>query len=126
MCKLFWYNAQNVFVTFSQSELSHFSGQSEKILGIFCVQLSYSFMSIAFDTLQMFWLWSEDVHMFWTLPSDDFLIFFYKLNLVPLMALLLPKWPDLILGVHNSTPTTILCWLFWNFTGAFVIVSDFK
>ena len=73
MCILFGYNPQIIFVTFSQNELSCFSGQSEYILGILCMQLFLHFCADSFETLQMFRSWSEAVHI---------CHFFHKLNLV--------------------------------------------
>ena len=48
---------------FSQVKLSHFYGQSEWIQGIFCWQLLLQFYADSFETLLIFRLWSEDVHI---------------------------------------------------------------
>ena len=44
-----------------------------------------------FETLHVFWSWSEDVHVVLILPSDYFLKLFHKLNLVDVDLLLLSK-----------------------------------
>ena len=56
-CILFGYNPKIFFSLFSQNELSHFSGQSEKILGVLL-----QFNAHSFETLQVLRAWSEDVH----------------------------------------------------------------
>ena len=40
------------------------------------------FYAYCFETLQMFWSWSENVHIFWILCSDYFLLLFHKFSLV--------------------------------------------
>ena len=70
----------------------------------------------------MIWSWFEDVHIFWILSSYYF-TYCFKLNLVVFRHLLVAISDTLYLVCANSP--TIICWLFWNFTGAFVIVSVF-
>ena len=62
---------------FSQTQLSHFSSKTEKILSILCMQLLLQFYFDSFETLQVFRSWSEDVHII-----RLFLSLFQKMNLV--------------------------------------------
>ena len=65
--------------------LSHF--RPPKVVGTMCAQILQIY-SDSFETLQVFWLWSGDVHMVLICSSD---YFFHKLYLVIFWALLLSK-----------------------------------
>ena len=60
--KLFGHNPQIIFCHFfSQNEFSHFSGQSEYISCVLCMQLPLQFYSISFEILQVFRSWVSAV-----------------------------------------------------------------
>ena len=91
MCILFRhrYIPQIIFVSFFlTNKLYHFSGQSEEILGVLCMQLLLQLYSDSFDTLQVLWSWFEYVHIVWIYSSDYFcfvllfLYFFHKMNFI--------------------------------------------
>ena len=47
-----------------------------QIVGTLCAQL-LQFYADCFETLQMFWSWSENVHIYWNLSSDCVLLPFF-------------------------------------------------
>ena len=63
-------------------------------MGTLCAQLLLQFYADSFETSQVFWSWSEDVHVVWILSSDYILSFFCNLNLVFFQALLLSTYVD--------------------------------
>ena len=50
--------------------------QSEWIVGTLCAHILLQFYIDSFETSQVFWTWSEDMHLVWILSSDYFCITF--------------------------------------------------
>ena len=61
---------------FFKLELSHFSDQSEELLGILYMQLL-----LQIPLKQMFRSWFEDVHIVWISPSTYYLSLFFQVEL---------------------------------------------
>ena len=67
MCKilrLVLHDPQISFDTFSQCELSRFSGiysKKEKVQWVPCVRISYSYYADCLETLQMLWRYVMDI-----------------------------------------------------------------
>ena len=109
---------------FSQVELSHFY----RIIynewmdrDTLWAQLLLQFDTNYFETLLVFWSWSEDIHVVKIESSDYACHFFCKLNLGIFQALYLTKWMDRGYLV-GATPSTGLYLFFWNFTGVWVMI----
>ena len=57
--------------------LWHFNYQSEWIVGTLCAHLLLQFYIDSFETSQVFWTWSEHMHVVWIYSSDNFYHFFH-------------------------------------------------
>ena len=113
------------FVTFSQVELSHFSGIfyyfREWTGDTLWAQLLLQFFTDSSETSLVFWSWSEDYACDLDMILRLFLLLFHNLNLVLFQALYITRWMDREYLVC-ATPPTVLYRFFWNFTGVLVMV----
>ena len=75
-------------------------------MGTLCAQLNLQFYADSFETSQVFWSWSEDVHVVWINPQIRFCHFFRKLNLVFFHALFLSTYVD---SMYLVSVTPINC-----------------
>ena len=74
MCILFGYNPLSIFCYFFQVDLSLFSGIITCIIvGTLCAHL-LQFYANCFETLQMFWSWSENGYIYWGSKSKRLLV----------------------------------------------------
>ena len=80
-------------------------------MGTLCAHLLLQFYIDSFETSQVFWTWSEDMHVVGYNPQIIFYHFFCYFNLGIFLAFLLSKLMDTGYLVC-ATPPTVLCRFF--------------
>ena len=76
-------------------------------MGTLCAHLLLQFYIDSFETSQVFWTWSEDMHVVWIYSSNYFYHFFCYFNLGIFLAFLLSKLMDTGYLVCATPPTVI-------------------